>query len=77
MKEKITYELILFPDGESRGFEVGCKKGYKTLTNARKAAKKAIIDYNNGGMAFVTIRKNEDWGSGSCNGLLETVNLYS
>lgn len=77
MKSKITYELILFPDGESWGMTIGSKKGYKTLTNARKAAKKAINEYKNGGMSFVTIRKNEDWGSGSSNGIIETVNLYS
>lgn len=71
------YTLNLFPDGASWGMEVGNKHGYKTLTGARKAAKKALENYSNGGLAFVAIRKEDITGPVSISGLLETVNKYS
>ena len=69
----IRYILIQFPDKNSWGFEIGKKEGYKTLTNARKAARKALENYRNGGAAFVTIRKEETENNSFQSGIIETI----
>ena len=77
MENKTIYSLQLFPDGHCWALEVGNKKGYKTLNNARRAAKKALENYNNGGLAFVMIRKENFYHGVMISSPLETINKYS